>query len=805
MTVAASPLAGFWMGGYEGADHVNSLGHPLDMAHASGHVTRLEEDHRRAAQAGLSGVRESIGWRLAEAPGGAIDLSRTLRVQASARRFGLQPIWTLMHYGVPADLSLHDDALVPRLVRFAAQVARVLAAGSEAPPIYNVVNEISYLAWAACGDGMLAAPANGKRSTGYDIKRRLARAALLAMRAMREEDPRARFINVEPLVHVVAPAGRPDLQARAELERSWQWQAWDMLAGRLEPELGGAPQWLDLVGVNHYHIGQWEAETGERLHWHLRDPRRMPLNKLLQETWQRYGAPVVVAETSHVGIGRAQWLHEVAAEVRTARAQGVPVQGVCLYPLIDRPDWQARTEWHRSGLWHVDQRPAAPCIGGEHPRRLSRHAEPEVMLALRQWQAAMPGCGPAGTRLAPLHRARALLAWSAQPWSAGRHRTRQLLQGLVRRHPGWRLAWVEFADQQPPGPRPADAPTGWLDAQAVAPNIDLLVLHGFGRGTNARLAQAALLLLTKWLAAQGMRAHVAWLDTPGAWPMARALGPTRVVYDEGDDANDRSAAAALPNLRQDLRARADLLLTASPPGTSTLGRRGAARATPVPTGIDAAGFRRLAGRPGNWAHEEVRALLPRIGGRPVLGHAASVDPGTDLPLIAALAAARPEWQFVMPGRVVGLERGALPRADNIHWLDDLPHELVPALMAQWQLGILPRLPPWNAGEACTGPALECLASGLQLVSSVAVPVHLAAAGVHQAHGLGGWLAACERALAEGEAPRRLRLAHGRTLLRRSSWHRSVVLCEGMLLGLDALGGRASAQREIGQRAASRAA
>jgi len=83
---AGAALAGFWMGGYEGADHVNGSGQALDMAQASGHIGRLEEDHRRAAQAGLRCVRESIGWRLAEDADGRIDLSRALAIQSSAQR-----------------------------------------------------------------------------------------------------------------------------------------------------------------------------------------------------------------------------------------------------------------------------------------------------------------------------------------------------------------------------------------------------------------------------------------------------------------------------------------------------------------------------------------------------------------------------------------------------------------------------------------------------------------------------------------------------------------------------------------------
>ena len=30
---------------------------------------------------------------------------------------------------------------------------------------------------------------------------------------------------------------------------------------------------------------------------------------------------------------------------------GVPLWGVCWYPVIDRPDWDNLAVWHESGLW----------------------------------------------------------------------------------------------------------------------------------------------------------------------------------------------------------------------------------------------------------------------------------------------------------------------------------------------------------------------------------------------------------------------------------------------------------------------
>ncbi len=381
-----SPIASFWSGGFEGADHINGWGDALDMQRASGHLTRLDEDYHRAAASGLRTVRESIGWRLCEPAGGRIDLGRVELMAHCARSHGVQILWSLMHYGLPEDLSLHDDRLIERFARFAAEVARVLKPLSASAPVYTPVNEIGYLAWAASQADLFAPPNNtagdGPESSlisGYAIKRRLVRAALAAVDAIRAVDGRARFMHVEPVCHVVAPLDQPQLAEQAERVRSWQWQAWDLLAGRAEPELGGSLAALDMLGINHYHSSQWEVGTEKRLLWHLRDPRRLPLGALLEETWLRYGRPLILAETSHVGAGRADWLNDMAAEVRRVRDErGVPLWGFCLYPLIDRPDWNEPQRWHESGLWQVD------------PVSLCRSAVPAYLQALQAWQEALP-------------------------------------------------------------------------------------------------------------------------------------------------------------------------------------------------------------------------------------------------------------------------------------------------------------------------------------------------------------------------------------------------------------------------------
>lgn len=359
------------MAGFEGADHRNSVGKPLDMVAISGHAELLERDYEALAARGVRVVRESIGWRTCEPHGrGHFDFERARRMALVSRSHGLQVLWTLMHYGVPPDVSLMDDAFCERFATFAASAARALAPLLDPAhaPIFTPINEISFLAWAACETNLIhphvgnrADPRHVPLQDGYEVKCRLVRANLMAMTAIRAELPHARFLHVDPLVHVVPPEGAtPELAAEARRFREFQWQSWDLLSGRLEPQLGGHPEALDLIGINHYPTAQWEFASGRTLRWgasHPLEPRRVPLSGLLMEAWQRYRRPLLIAETGHCDDDRAFWLLEVAHEAKAARGRGIDLIGVCLYPILDRPDWEDASDWHRCGLWDATTGP----------------------------------------------------------------------------------------------------------------------------------------------------------------------------------------------------------------------------------------------------------------------------------------------------------------------------------------------------------------------------------------------------------------------------------------------------------------
>ncbi len=380
-TASSSLFESFWMGGFESSCHINRRGRRLDMIKATQHDLQAKGDYALLRGVGILSARDGVRWHLVERTPGRYDFSSLEPQLKAAQGQGVQVVWDLLHYGWPDYLDVFKPAFVDRFARFAGAVARFVKDNTSTAPVYTPVNEISFLAWAAGQVGYFHPFAKGR---GGALKQQLIRAAIAASEAIWAADPRARLVTAEPVIHVVPPRGKARYAGAAARKRLSQFEAWDMLSGRLSPELGGQPRYLGAVGVNFYHDNQWQHPGAKRLGWdeHPLDARWLPFHRLLQEVWARYERPLFVAETSHFGVGRAAWLRAVTTEVQTARALGVPLLGVCLYPILDRPDWDRPRHWHHSGLW--DLRP-------KEDGRLERVLEPGYAAELRRSQELIAG------------------------------------------------------------------------------------------------------------------------------------------------------------------------------------------------------------------------------------------------------------------------------------------------------------------------------------------------------------------------------------------------------------------------------
>lgn len=337
-------LKSFWIAGFECSCHRRRDGRRLDLIAGTGHDRFAAADYARALSLGMGTVRDGVRWHLIERSPGRYDFSSLLPQVRAARREGVQVIWDLCHYGWPEGLDVFQPAFVDRFADFARAVARLIADETDEPPFYTPVNEISFWSWAG-GDMALFNP--GTTGRGFELKTQLVRACLAAVDAVWSVDPRARILHADPAVHIVPNPDRPEESAEAEGYRLAQFQAWDMIAGHLWPQLGGDERYLDVVGVNYYPYNQWvyKGPSLER-----DDPRHIPFREILAGMWERYRRPLLIAETGAADDLRAPWLRYVGEETRAARRAGVPVHGICLYPILDYPGWDDDRHC-RTGLW----------------------------------------------------------------------------------------------------------------------------------------------------------------------------------------------------------------------------------------------------------------------------------------------------------------------------------------------------------------------------------------------------------------------------------------------------------------------
>ena len=269
------------MAGFECSTFVWKDGERKDYVAATGHDRHLKSDLAAAMDLGIGVVREAIRWPQVDLGGGRYDWSSVKAVQDAATDCKITPIWDLCHYGLPDGCDPFSDECRERFVDYCRAAAEFVTSTAEPPYFFTPINEITFFSAAASDLEWMYPFAKGRED---ELKRALARMAIEGAKAIREVEPDARMVHVDPIVHAVPPPDRPDLADEARDESiAKAFEAWDMLAGRVAPELGGSPEILDIVGVNVYHYSQVQLDADKKREiLGPRDPRRKPLSELLQ-------------------------------------------------------------------------------------------------------------------------------------------------------------------------------------------------------------------------------------------------------------------------------------------------------------------------------------------------------------------------------------------------------------------------------------------------------------------------------------------------------------------------------------------
>ncbi|WP_422770513.1 glycosyltransferase [Plantactinospora sp. WMMC1484] len=220
--------------------------------------------------------------------------------------------------------------------------------------------------------------------------------------------------------------------------------------------------------------------------------------------------------------------------------------------------------------------------------------------------------------------------------------------------------------------------------------------------------------------------RIVWLDEDLAWPVCRRLGAAAVVYDATDLDWTFTRWWNRGHLRRALRhavAEADLVLASS---SALPARLPGARRPPVvlPNGCDPECFT---------ADGPVAAALAELP-RPILGYLGAVDTRAfDGELVAAVAAARPEWTVLLIGPSTPAGRAPLRGLSNVRLWPAVPFAEAPALVRGFDVGIIPYRVGGLIDYVHPKKCYEYLAAGRPVVATplpalreLSAPVRLAA-------------------------------------------------------------------------------
>jgi glycosyltransferase involved in cell wall biosynthesis len=204
----------------------------------------------------------------------------------------------------------------------------------------------------------------------------------------------------------------------------------------------------------------------------------------------------------------------------------------------------------------------------------------------------------------------------------------------------------------------------------------------------------------------GERPRDVWLYTPTALPICESLHPRMMAYDVMDDLS--SFADASPEMEL-LTRRALTLADIVFAGGRSLYRVAAAsrdsRDTHLfPSGVETGHYRRS------------RSLrCPRD--RPVAGYVGVIDERIDMRLVGELAERLPDWDIQLVGPTTKIDPRTIPEADNIKCPGQQPYELLPEIMAGFDVALMPFALNKATRSISPTKTLEYLAAGLPVVST----------------------------------------------------------------------------------------
>ncbi|RPD51214.1 glycosyltransferase family 1 protein [Paracnuella aquatica] len=240
-------------------------------------------------------------------------------------------------------------------------------------------------------------------------------------------------------------------------------------------------------------------------------------------------------------------------------------------------------------------------------------------------------------------------------------------------------------------------------------NLFVVVPH-LQHGKEGCPLQRQQKLISGLLPQLNVQRYFAWYYTPMALPFTEHLSPEFVVYDCMDELSAFKFAPPELTIREkQLLQMSDVVFTG---GHSIYEAKQFAHPNihPFPSSIDKAHFgaaRTNVTDPADQAH------IPH----PRFGFSGVIDERMDIELIGKVAAARPDWHFVMIGPVVKIDPATLPQGPNIHYLGGKDYKELPNYIAGWDVAVIPFAMNESTKYISPTKTPEYLAAGKPVIST----------------------------------------------------------------------------------------
>ncbi len=375
----------------------------VDELSWTGHRSRWREDLALAAEVGADALRYGITWPEVEREPGVYEWKAVDDAFDELARLGIEPIWDLVHFGVPAYLTggYLDGRFVSAYAAYAEAFAKryrgtVAKLTPWNEPYISTYFRAGWGIWpphlkGAEGFAQVLRPVVSALREGIRLVERVAPEMEIwlndgadTFHPKDQDDPRlveeAAFLTLQRYAAFDLLLG----QAAAGQE-TYEWLA---AAGYPPHELGAEPVRVDVIGLDYYPETEHDlsfAASGEPVVEVARRP--LGLAATCEQYWQRYRRPLFVAESSASGSDEARrtWLEWNLAEIDRARGSGIDVRGYTWWPLFDHIDWDSLLQRRAgnvcpAGLYHLSPTVAdrTPTAAVEDFRRAARGRRPLV-------------------------------------------------------------------------------------------------------------------------------------------------------------------------------------------------------------------------------------------------------------------------------------------------------------------------------------------------------------------------------------------------------------------------------------------